>query len=79
METGASKIKNRFMTLYHAEPRRARRLEGWILSANSASPRETCWFMLVAVRGAWTAAGFYLFAFAGFAGFADFACDGVCS
>ena len=26
---------------FHAEPRRARRSEDWILSANSASPRET--------------------------------------
>ena len=35
----------RFLTpspdFFHAEPRRARRSEDWILSANSASPRET--------------------------------------
>ena len=48
-ETGASIIGNRSLTrlltpspdFFHAEPRRARRSEDWILSANSASPRET--------------------------------------
>jgi hypothetical protein len=43
--TGASKIGNRsptpFPDFFHAEPRRARRSEDWILSANSPSPRET--------------------------------------
>ena len=47
--TGASVIGNRSLTrfltpspdFFHAEPRRVRRSEDWILSANSASPRET--------------------------------------